>query len=64
MSKGKKIVQYTFLIIASLLSVFPLYWMVVSATNKSVDVIKGKLLPGSYLIENFKNLISAHNVGA
>ena len=28
------------------------------ATNKSVDVIRGKLLPGTYLVENFKKLVS------
>ena len=58
MSRGKKIFQYVFLTIMSLLSVFPLYYMICAATNKSIDVITGKLIPGNYLIENFKNLLA------
>lgn len=63
MNKGKKIFMYTFLTIASLLSVFPLYYMVCASTNKSIDVIAGRLIPGTYLIENFKSLISQQNLG-
>ncbi len=37
--------------------------MVMAATNKSVDVVRGRLLPGTQLIENFKNLLAAQNVG-
>lgn len=55
--------QYVFLIVVSVLSVFPLYWMAVAATNKSVDVIRGRLVPGTYLIENLKKLLAAQNVG-
>lgn len=47
---------YIFLIIASLLSVFPLFWMVVAATNKSVDVISGTLIPGVSLLDNYRKL--------
>lgn len=57
MSKGKKIGMYLFLIIFSLLSIFPLYYMVCAATNMSVDVIRGKLIPGTYFLENYKTLI-------
>lgn len=31
--------------------------MVVAATNKSIDVIRGRMLPGGYLFENYKALI-------
>ena len=62
MSKGKKIGMYLFLIIFSLLSIFPLYYMVCAATNMSVDVIRGKLIPGTYLLENYKSLIANHNL--
>lgn len=55
--------MYFFLTVVSLLSVFPLYWMAVAATNKSVDVIRGTLIPGTYLVENFKNLLSLAKVG-
>lgn len=63
MSKGKKIFQYVFLTIVSLLSVFPLYYMACAATNKSVDVSRGRLIPGTYLVENFKALIANQNLG-
>ena len=46
MSKGKKIGMYLFLIIFSLLSIFPLYYMVCAATNMSVDVIERKIDSG------------------
>ena len=62
MSKGKKIGMYLFLIIFSLLSIFPLYYMACAATNMSVDVSRGKLIPGTYLMENFKALISNQNL--
>ncbi len=62
-SKLKNTLQYVFLSIVSLLSVFPLYYMACAATNKSVDVIRGKLIPGTYLIENVKNLVATQNVG-
>ena len=58
MSKGKKFFQYAFLTIVSLLSVFPLYYMFCGATNKSTDVVAGRLYPGGYLVENFKSLIA------
>lgn len=51
--------QYLFLIIASIISVFPIIWMLVAATNKSVDVVKGTLLPGTYLYENLKTLLAS-----
>ena len=62
MTKLKRFLKYAFLIIVSLISVFPLLWMAVAATNQSVDVIRGKMLPGTYLIQNLKNLLAAQNV--
>ncbi|MDB8711100.1 carbohydrate ABC transporter permease [Mediterraneibacter gnavus] len=58
MSKGKKIFLYTFLTVVSLLSVFPLYYMFCGATNKSIDVIAGRLIPGTYFIDNLKTLLA------
>ncbi len=63
MSKGKKFAMYAFLTIFSLISVFPLYYMFCAATNKSVDVIAGRLYPGTYLFENYKALIANQNLG-
>ena len=55
--------SHAVLILASFLSVFPLYYMICGATNPSIDVVRGKLIPGTYLIENFKNLIANQNLG-
>lgn len=54
----KKVLGYGFLTIAAIISVFPFLWMIVSATNKSVDVTKGRLLPGSHFMENLNNLLN------
>ena len=43
-------------------SVFPLYYMFCASTNRSIDVIAGKLIPGTYLIDNFKALIAQQNL--
>ncbi|MDQ1147872.1 ABC-type glycerol-3-phosphate transport system permease component [Bacillus sp. SORGH_AS 510] len=40
---SKRIFSYTVLIIASIVSIFPFLWMIISSTNKSVDVTKGKI---------------------
>ena len=58
MNKGKKAAMYIFLVIISLFSVFPLYYMACAATNKSVDVSRGRLIPGTYLLENYQTLIA------
>ena len=63
MSKGKLGISHIVLIFASFLSVFPLYYMVCGATNQSIDVVRGKLFPGTYLVENFKALIANQNLG-
>ena len=53
---------YIFLIIASILSVFPLFWMMIASTNKNVDIISGTLIPGTNLIENFRTLVEGTNL--
>lgn len=60
--KINRFLQYAFLVITSFISVFPLYWMAISATNKSVDVIQGKLVPGSYIFENLKTLMASQDL--
>lgn len=62
MSKGKRTAEYIFLTIVSLLSIFPLYYMICGATNTSVDVLAGKLVPGSYIVENMKSLLANQNL--
>lgn len=63
MNKAERLIKYVVLIIASVVSVFPLYWMAVSATNKSTDILAGKMLPGKHIIENFTNLSGSYNIG-
>lgn len=50
--------MYFILAVVSLISIFPIFWMVVAATNKSVDVIGGKLTFGTNLVENYRTLIA------
>lgn len=61
--KIKRFISYAILVIASLLSVFPLYYMLSGATNKSIDIVRGRLIPGGYLMENFKTLVANQNLG-
>ena len=37
--------------------------MLCGATNQSIDVVRGRLIPGTYLIENFKTLVDMQNLG-
>jgi lactose/L-arabinose transport system permease protein len=48
--------SYIFLIIVSFISVFPFYWMISAATNKTVDVARGKLTFGTEALANFQKL--------
>jgi lactose/L-arabinose transport system permease protein len=64
MTKVKNIFIYVFLSVAAFISVFPFIWMIISMTNKSVDITKGTLLPGTNLIANLKNLFSTYDVGS
>lgn len=64
MTKGKKWLAYLFLTVVSFISVFPLYWMMVAATNKSVDVSRGTLRFGTELFDNVKKLFASQNVAA
>lgn len=49
--------SYIFLIIVSFISVFPFYWMISAATNRTLDVARGKLTLGPYAFENFNKLV-------
>ena len=50
--KFKNAGTHIILIIASFISVFPLYWMIAAATNNSTDVLGGKLSLGTNFIQN------------
>lgn len=47
-----RVATYALLIIAAFVSVFPFLWMLIGATNYSADIIKGKVTPGTALLQN------------
>lgn len=53
-----KVITYIFLIIISFLSAFPIVWMIIAATNKSVDVLAGKMTVGTQFVTNYQNLLA------
>lgn len=53
---------YVFLSIWTIFSLFPLYFMVVSATNTSRDVLSSTLVPGGELINNLTKLFASQDV--
>jgi lactose/L-arabinose transport system permease protein len=57
------IFKYVFLTAASLVSIFPLVWMLMSATNRSVDIIGGRLVFGTSLFANFAKLLEVTQIG-
>jgi lactose/L-arabinose transport system permease protein len=54
---------YGFLSVMALLSLFPFAWMLIGATNTSVDVTKGRLSPGSALLDNLHKLNQTYDLG-
>lgn len=58
-SKVMNVLQYVILTILSVISIFPFFWMIIAATNKSVDVTKGTLTPGTYFMENLNHLLES-----
>ena len=58
----RRIPGYIFLSIASIFSVFPLYFMFVSATNTSQDVLNSRLLPGTALLDNITKLFEQQKI--
>jgi lactose/L-arabinose transport system permease protein len=53
---------YLVLIVASFVSVFPFFWLLVGATNTSADIIKGKADVGGALISNIKTFFERVDV--
>jgi len=62
--KLRDVPGYLFLGIFTIFSLFPLYFMAVSATNTSQDVLASKLLPGGEFFTNVGKLFAAQDVGA
>lgn len=63
MRKLKNAGVYIILSVASVISVFPLYWMIAAATNNSTDILGGKLSFGSNFLINLENLLARQDVG-
>lgn len=58
-SKVMNVLQYVILTILSIVSIFPFFWMIIAATNKSVDVTKGTLTLGTCFMENLNHLLES-----
>ena len=59
MIQRRLIPTYIFLVICSLISVFPLYWMIAAATNSSLEVARGSIAFSNQLAINFEHLKAA-----
>lgn len=62
MIQRRLIPTYIFLIIVAFISVFPFYWMISAATNQSIEVAQGRIIPGTYALQNFQNLIAQQDL--
>ena len=62
LDKLRGMVVYVFLGVIALMSTFPFVWMVISATNVSRDVTKGKITFGSALFDNYAKFASLYDV--
>lgn len=58
-SRGLK---YLFLIIVSLFSIFPFVWMIIGATNSSLDILQGKITFGTMLSHNIQTLFMKYDM--
>jgi lactose/L-arabinose transport system permease protein len=54
--------QYAFLGLAAFLSIFPFFWMLISATNTSIDIIGGKTSFGEAFLTNVVNFFTQVDV--
>ena len=57
-----KFFMYAFLVVVSFISVFPLYWAFISAFNNTQQILGGRMIPSTHLMENLKNLFAQQNV--
>ncbi|MGL4642175.1 MAG: carbohydrate ABC transporter permease [Cetobacterium sp.] len=58
----KNLMSHIFLIICSILTLFPFLWLVIGATNTSTQITLGKITLGSNLFVNFASAIGKANV--
>lgn len=62
MVKLRRLSMYLFLSVAAFISIFPFLWMIVSSSNASVDITRGRLLPGMHFMDNLRNLLESVNI--
>ena len=55
---------YAFLTVFALFSVFPLYFMLVSSTNSTREILGSRLTPGGHFIDNLVALTTKQDLGA
>ncbi|WP_226583490.1 carbohydrate ABC transporter permease [Halobacillus litoralis] len=60
-----KTLIYSLLTLLAIISFVPFYMMIINATRETKDIIMGfSFLPGSELVENYKNMMSYVNIWA
>lgn len=60
----RSVPSYVFLSIVAFFSLFPLYFMAVSATNTTQEVLASKLSPGPHLFDNWAKLTASQDLGS
>lgn len=58
----KRSAVYLVITVATLISIFPFYWIICGSTNKSVEFLRGRLLPGGYFMDNLHKLMETYDV--
>lgn len=58
----KKIAMYAFLILTCAMFFFPFYFLIISITNPSVDVTRGRMLPGTHIMDNLRTMLNTTNI--
>jgi cellobiose transport system permease protein len=56
---ARKFLGHVVLVIGVLISIFPFYWMIVMASNRTADILTypPKLVPGNYLMNNIRTVL-------
>jgi lactose/L-arabinose transport system permease protein len=59
-----RIIIYVILVVIGFASAFPFYFMLSAATNISIEIIRGRMFFGTYLVHNLQNLLKAIPIAA
>jgi lactose/L-arabinose transport system permease protein len=54
--------KHVFLLVFTLLSIFPFFWMIVGSTNDTKEITKGVLVPGANFFKNLAGLQQTGNI--